>query len=58
MRGAPVERRLLDRQLSYEEFIYYVVGKTKEQARIALPKTISDTHTTEIFRWENNKWFY
>ena len=45
-------------KLSYEEFIYYVVGKTKEEARIALPKTISDTHTTEIFRWENNKWFY
>jgi len=45
-------------KLSYEEFIYYVVGKTKEEARGAAPKTISDTHTTEIFRWENNKWFY
>lgn len=45
-------------KLSYEEFIYYVVGKTKDEARGAAPKTISDTHTTEIFRWENNKWFY
>jgi hypothetical protein len=45
-------------KLQYEEFIYYVVGKTKEEARNALPKAISDTHTTEIFRWENNKWFY
>jgi hypothetical protein len=45
-------------KLSYEEFIYYVVGKTKEEARSAAPKAISDSHTTEIFRWENNKWFY
>ncbi len=45
-------------KLQYEEFIYYVVGKTKEEARSAAPKAISDTHTTEIFRWENNKWFY
>lgn len=45
-------------KLSYEEFIYYVVGKTREGARSDAPKTISDTHTTEIFRWENKKWFY
>ena len=45
-------------KLQYEEFIYYVAGKTKEEARSAAPKAISDTHTTEIFRWENNKWFY
>ena len=45
-------------KLSYEEFVYYVVGKTKEEARSATRKTISDLHTTEIFRWENNKWFY
>ena len=45
-------------KLSYEEFVYYVVGKTKEEARSATPKAISDLHTTEIFRWENNKWFY
>jgi hypothetical protein len=45
-------------KLTYEEFIYYVVGKTREEATHAVPKQISDTHTTEIFRWENNKWFY
>ncbi len=45
-------------KISYEEFIYYLVGKTKEDARSAVRKTIGDTHTTEIFRWENNKWFY
>jgi hypothetical protein len=45
-------------KLSYEEFVYYVVGKTKDEARSATPKAISDLHTTEIFRWENNKWFY
>ncbi len=45
-------------KLSYEEFVYYIVGKTKEEARSAAPKAISDLHTTEIFRWENNKWFY
>jgi hypothetical protein len=45
-------------KLSYEEFIYYVAGKTREEARMAAPKMVQDTHTTEIFRWENNKWFY
>jgi len=45
-------------KLSYEEYIYYLVGKTKEEASSAVPKAISDTHTTEIFRYENNKWFY
>ncbi len=23
-----------------------------------LRKPVSDTHTTEIFRWDNGKWFY
>ncbi len=45
-------------KITYEEFIYYIVGKTREEATHAMPKQISDTHTTEIFRWENNKWFY
>jgi hypothetical protein len=45
-------------KLSYEEFVYYVVGKTRDEARSATPKAISDLHTTEIFRFENNKWFY
>jgi hypothetical protein len=45
-------------KITYEEFIYYIAGKSQDEARHATPKAISDTHTTEIFRWENNKWFY
>jgi uncharacterized protein YeaO (DUF488 family) len=45
-------------KITYEEFIYYVAGKTTDEARKAPPQTVSDTHTTEIFRFENNKWFY
>ncbi len=45
-------------KISYEEFIYYIVGKSEDEARHAAPKTVSDTHTTEIFRWDNGKWFY
>jgi hypothetical protein len=45
-------------KISYEEFEYYIVGRSEEEARHAPPKTVSDTHTTEIFRWDNGKWFY
>jgi hypothetical protein len=45
-------------KITYEEFVYYLAGKSEEEARHATPKTVSDTHTTEIFRWENGKWFY
>ena len=45
-------------KITYEEFLYYLVGKSEDEARHATPKTVSDTHTTEIFRWENGKWFY
>jgi hypothetical protein len=45
-------------KISYEEFVYYIVGKSEDDARHAAPKTVSDTHTTEIFRWDNGKWFY
>ncbi len=45
-------------KITYEEFVYYVTGKTRDEARTATPQTVSDTRTTEIFRWENNKWFY
>jgi len=44
-------------KLSYEEFSY-IIGKTEDEAKHATPKALSDTHTTEIFRWENDKWFY
>lgn len=45
-------------KITYDEFIYYLVGKSEDEARHALPKIVSDTHTTEIFRWDNGKWFY
>ena len=45
-------------KITYEEFQYYLAGKTRDEARHAAPKTVSDTHTTEIFRWDNGKWFY
>ena len=45
-------------KISYEEFIYYIAGKSEDEARHAPPKAVSDTHTTEIFRWDNGKWFY
>ncbi|MDO8433772.1 MAG: hypothetical protein Q7S58_15325 [Candidatus Binatus sp.] len=45
-------------KITYEEFIYYLTGKTRDEARKTAPQTVSDTHTTEIFRFEKNKWFY
>ncbi len=45
-------------KITYEEFQYYIVGKSEDEARHAAPRTVSDTHTTEIFRWDNGKWFY
>jgi hypothetical protein len=45
-------------RITYEEFEYYIVGKTQTDAVHAAPKPVSDTHTTELFRWDNNKWFY
>jgi hypothetical protein len=44
-------------KISYEEFTYNLSGKTREEAAAAEKTTISDVHTTEIFRWENNEWF-
>ncbi|HXN11628.1 MAG TPA: hypothetical protein VN865_00880 [Candidatus Acidoferrales bacterium] len=45
-------------RITYEEFVYYIAGKSEDEARHAPPKPVSDTHTTEIFRWDNGKWFY
>jgi hypothetical protein len=45
-------------KITYEEFEYYIAGRSRDDARHAAPKTVSDTHTTEIFRWDNGKWFY
>ena len=45
-------------KLTYEEFTYYLAGRSTEEARHAVPQTVSDLRTTEIFRWDNGKWFY
>ena len=45
-------------KITYEEFTYSVSGKTPEEATHGEKKPISNTITTEIFRWEKNKWFY
>jgi hypothetical protein len=45
-------------RITYEEFEYYIVGKTQDEAEHATPKPVSDTHTTELFRWDHEKWFY
>jgi hypothetical protein len=45
-------------KLTYEEFTYYVAGRSEEEARQAAPKTVNDLRTTEIFRWDKGKWFY
>jgi hypothetical protein len=44
-------------ELTYEEFTYYLAGRSQRDALHAKPKPQSDTHTTEIFRWDRGKWF-
>jgi hypothetical protein len=45
-------------KIVYEEFTYSLSGKTPEEAARAEKTPITNTITTEIFRWEKNKWFY
>lgn len=45
-------------KITYEEFTYSVSGTTPEEAAKGERKPVSNTITTEIFRWEKNKWFY
>jgi hypothetical protein len=45
-------------KITYEEYTYYLSGKSEDEARHAPPKTINDLRTTEIFRWDKDKWFY
>jgi hypothetical protein len=37
-------------KITYEEYTYYIAGKSEDEARHAQPKTINDLHTTEIQR--------
>jgi hypothetical protein len=45
-------------KVTYDEFQYYVTGKTSDEAKHAKPKVTDTTATTELFRWDKNKWFY
>jgi hypothetical protein len=45
-------------KITYEEYTYYLSGKSQDEARHAAPKIINDLRTTEIFRWDKGKWFY
>ena len=45
-------------KVSYDEFQYYVTGKTEDEAKHATPKVTETTTTTELFRWDKDKWFY
>jgi hypothetical protein len=45
-------------KVKYDEFKYYIVGKTPDEAKHATPKVTDDTATTELFRWDKNAWFY
>ena len=45
-------------KVGYDEFEYYLVGKTADDAKHATPKVTETTNTTELFRWDKNKWFY
>jgi hypothetical protein len=51
-RGVPIGK------LSYEEYNYYLTGKTVDEAKHATPKLIGRTNTLEIFSWEKDRWFY
>jgi hypothetical protein len=45
-------------KVTYDEFQYFVTGKTTDEAKHAKPKVTDSTATTELFRWDKNKWFY
>jgi hypothetical protein len=45
-------------KVKYDEFKYYIVGKTPDEAKHAKPKVTDDTDTTELFRWDKEAWFY
>jgi hypothetical protein len=45
-------------KVTYQEFQYYIFGKTSDEAKHAPPKVTDTTATTELFRWDKNAWFY
>ena len=45
-------------KVTYDEFQYYVAGKTEDDAKHAAPRVTDSTATTELFRWDKDAWFY
>jgi hypothetical protein len=45
-------------KVTYDEYQYYLVGKTLNEAKAAKPKLTGTTHTLEIFSWDKEQWFY
>jgi hypothetical protein len=45
-------------KVTYDEYQYYLVGKTLNEAKTAKPKLTGTTHTLEIFSWDKEQWFY
>jgi hypothetical protein len=45
-------------KVTYDEYQYYLVGKTLNEAKVAKPKLTGTTRTLEIFSWDKEQWFY
>jgi hypothetical protein len=50
--GVPIGKIL------YQEMVYYLSGKSADEALHAPPRLLHESHTLEIFSWEKDKWFY
>ena len=44
--------------LTYSEVHYYLAGHTLDEAKGAKPQPVAKTDTTELFRWDTDKWVY
>jgi len=44
--------------LTYTELHYYLVGHTLDEAKAAKPQPVAHTDTTELFRWDRDRWVY
>jgi hypothetical protein len=51
-KGMPVGR------ISYHEEIYYLVGRTIEEAKHAKPQLVGTTSIIELFNWNHHHWQY
>jgi hypothetical protein len=45
-------------KVTYDEYQYYLTGKTLNDAKAAKPKLTATTRTLEIFSWDKEQWFY